>query len=297
LPRLLADGPRAAADLAVVTGTHGPSLLRLLRALVTLDVVTETADGRFRLTPLGTRLGGLEAWAIWWGDFAWPEWGELRESVRTGRRARTFSVEDDREAAAVFGRAMAELTGIGGASIVACFDFSPFAVVADVGGGHGQLLATILRAHPAARGLLFDRPHAAEGAGRHLAEAGVADRVEVVSGDVFDAVPGGADAYVLKSVLHDFGDGDASRILAVCRRDMPATAHLVVVERVLPDRMEATAEHRAMARSDLHMLVAHGAGERTENEWRHLLEGAGFDLRRVVPADHGLSVLEATVAG
>ena len=297
LPRLLADEARTVDDLASATGTHGPSLLRLLRALVTLDVVDETPDGRFRLTSLGVRLGAVEAWAIWWGDFAWPEWGRLLQSVKTGHGVREFSVEDDPEAAVVFDRAMAELTRLSAAGIVESFDFSPFALVADIGGGHGELLATILRAHPAARGVLFDRPHAAEGARRHLADAGVGDRVEVVTGDGFEAVPGGADVYVLKSVLHDFDDGDASRILEVCRRDMPATAPLVVIERVLPERMEASPEHRSMARSDLHMLVAHGSGERTEGDWRHLLATAGFDLLRLVPAGHGLSVLEATVTG
>jgi predicted O-methyltransferase YrrM len=297
LPRLLADEARTVDDLAVATGAHGPSLLRLLRALVTLDIATEAADGHFGLTSLGVRLGTVGAWAIWWGDFAWPEWGRLFESVTTGRQSREFSVENDPEAAAVFDRAMAELTRLGAAGIVDSFDFSPFALVADIGGGHGELLATILRAHPGPRGVLFDRPHAAEGARRYLDEVGIADRVEVVTGDVFDGVPGGADAYVLKSVLHDFDDGDASRILAVCRRDMPATATLVVVERVLPDRMEATAEHRSAARSDLHMLVAHGSRERTESEFRHLLAGAGFDLRQVVAAGHGLSVLGATVSG
>ena len=293
LPDLLSEGPRAGGDLATATGAHRDSLVRLLRALVTLDVVTEDADdGRFGLTPMGARLGSLTAWATWWGGYAWPEWGRLLDSVTTGAKSRTFSVDDDPRAADVFSRAMAELTRLSAAAVVRAFDFSPFAVVADVGGGYGELLATILQTHPATRGILVDRPHAAEGARRRLDEAGVGDRCQVVAGDIFDTIPGGADAYVLKSVLHDFDDVDASRILATCRRDLPVAATLVLVERVVPDRLEATPEHRSLARTDLHMLVAHGAGERTEARFRDLLSAAAFDLRRIVPADLGLSVLE-----
>ena len=115
----------------------------------------------------------------------------------------------------------------------------------------------------------------------------------MVAGDIFEAVPGGADAYLLKSVLHDFDDAAAARILAACRRAMAATATLVLVERVVPDRLEATAAHRDLARVDLHMLVAHGAAERTEAELGRLVGEAGFELRRIVPAGSGLSVLEA----
>ncbi|HEX2064802.1 MAG TPA: methyltransferase, partial [Acidimicrobiales bacterium] len=147
--------------------------------------------------------------------------------------------------------------------------------------------------NPAVEGILFDLPHTREGARRLLEEAGVAGRCRLVSGDFFEAVPGGGDAYVLKSVIHDWDDRHASRVLDTCRRAMPAEATLLLIERVVPDRLDTSVEHQSVARSDLHMLVAHGAKERTEAELGALLAGSGFDLVRVVPAGMGLSLLEA----
>lgn len=297
----LAGGGRSGAELAEATGAHAPSLQRLLRALSALDVVRELPDGRFELTAMGALLPGLGAWARWCGTFAWAEWGELLYCVKTGASGREhlsgkpgFShLEDDPVVAEVFNRAMAELTGLVAEGVVESYDFSPFRQVVDIGGGYGELLAAILQRHPGVEGILFDRPHAIEGARRHLGEVGVLDRCQLVTGDFLIEVPTGADAYVLKSIVHDWADDIANRLLAACRAAMPAGARLLLVERVMPAQLTTSAANQDVVRADLHMLVALGAKERNEAEFDALLAGAGLVLTDILPAGLGFSVLEA----
>jgi hypothetical protein len=304
----LADGPRGAADLAAATGTHAPSLHRLLRALVTIDVCRENADGTFALTPMGRLLGtdvegSVRSWAIYWGRDLWGEWAHLLDSVTTGRSGREIasgmpgfeSLRDDPERAAVFNAAMAELTRLVTQGIVAEYDFSGFSRIADVGGGYGELLAAVLAANAGATGVLFDLPHAIGKARPHLEKCGVADRCELVTGSFFEEVPSGADAYMLKSVLHDWDDKRSHVILTTCRRAMSDSARLLVVERLMPERMEPEETHRALARADLHMLVAHAAQERTEAHFRELLAAAGFTTTAVTAIATGFAVIEAAL--
>jgi hypothetical protein len=302
----LADGPQTSSELAAITGTHAPSLHRLLRALATIDLCCERADGAFELTALGRLLrndspDSLRSWAIWWGAHLWPVWGNLLHSVTTGKSARAMltgtegfkHLEDDPEAAAIFNQALVELTRMACAAVVAAYDFSGLRRVVDIGGGYGELLAAILRANPEATGVLLELPHALAGARRHLDRAGLSSRCEFRAGDFFASVPGGADAYLLKSVLHDWEDERSRQILGTCRRAMGEGARLLVVEQIVPDKLEVSATHQALAQSDLTMLVAHGARERTAADFRSLLESAGFAVARVVPAGPTFSVLEA----
>ena len=164
----------------------------------------------------------------------------------------------------------------------------------DVGGGYGELIATILLAHPEVRGVLFDMPHAIDLAATHLREKGVLDRCELVAGSFFESLPGGADVYVLKSILHDWNDERCGAILATCRAAMTPAARLLVVERVMPDRMVASEQHVTIARTDLNMLVALAAQERTEAGWRAILNEAGFSVTGITPAGFGYSVIEAS---
>jgi hypothetical protein len=154
------------------------------------------------------------------------------------------------------------------------------------------MIVPILQAYPDMRGVLLDRPHAADGARTRLADAGLTGRCEFVTGDFFEAVPAGADAYLLKAILHDWDDVRGARILGNCPRAIAPTGRLLVVERVLPLRFAANPLHHALARADLAMLVALGGRERTKDEFRALLESAGFSLLRVVPARLEYSVLE-----
>jgi hypothetical protein len=310
LPDLLGDGaPRHAEGLARETGTQPAALRRLLRALAAFGVFADEGDGRFALGPLGQCLragapGSVRALVLMQGDEDfWRTWGELEHCVRTGETAanRLFGAEDafaryaaDPRLGAVFNAGMTVLSATTAAAVVAAYDFSGISRAVDVGGGQGRLIAAILRANPALRGVLFDLPSVVAGAPRLLAEAGAADRCEVVGGDMFAAVPGGADLYVLSRVVHDWEDARAVAVLENCRRAMGGRARLLLVERVLPDRVEPSPAVQPLVLSDLNMMVRTGGRERTADEFGALLAGAGLRLERVVATGAPVSLVEAT---
>jgi hypothetical protein len=192
---------------------------------------------------------------------------------------------------AAFDRAMASLTGAS-ASLLEEYDFGRFGTIVDVGGGNGALLATLLAALPAVKGILFDQPHVVAAAGAVVEAAGVADRCSVVGGSFFEAVPEGGDAYVLKSIVHDWEDAEAIAILLSCRRACSGDAALLLIERDLGPPNEAPAAKL----SDLNMLVNPGGRERTVEEYAALFDAAGFRLVGATPTALGLSVIEAAPA-
>jgi len=236
------------------------------------------------------------------GEWCWRTWGGLLHSVRTGEPAfdHVFGMSNfeywahDAEAGAThdaYFRAMARTTS---APLVAAYDFSRFGTVVDVGGSAGALLAAILQAHPGVRGVLFDLPHVVAGAAAVLTEAGVADRCAVVGGTFFESVPAGGDAYLLKYVIHDWDDARAVAILRRCREVTAPESVLLLIEQVLPERLEAGAAAQRVARLDLQMLVlTPGGRERTEGEFRALLREAAFELRAVLPTASPFHILEA----
>jgi len=302
---LLRGGPRSSDDLATDLGVDARALHRLLRALTTIDLCAEREDGSFAITPMGALLGtdapeSLRHWAIWWGKHLWPVWGQLLYSVKTGKSARSLllgtegfkHLEHDPETATVFNRALAELTRFESHSVIAAYDFSRFKRIVDLGGGNGELLGLILSRLPESHGILFDLPHAASGARAHIEKSRLADRCEFVAGDFFAPIPAGGDVYILKSVLHDWNDDRCREILANCRQAMKKDATLLLIERVLPERLDHSAANQSAARSDLTMLVALAAMERSEAQFRSLLNSAGFETLRLYPAGT-VSVIEA----
>jgi hypothetical protein len=190
---------------------------------------------------------------------------------------------------------MVALTGSVNVGVVAAYDFSGIGTLVDVGGGYGALLGGILTANPHLRGILFDIPAVADTARERIAAAGLAERCEVIGGDAFAAVPHGADAYILKSVIHDWSDELSTKILRSCRAAMRADGKLLLVERVVPDRIDPSPSTASHLLSDLNMLLLTGGCERTETEYRILLAGAGFTLQRIVPTSTRSSIVEATV--
>ena len=303
---LLADGAKTAEDLAAATSTHAPSLRRLLRALTTIDICRERDNGSFEITPMGSLLGvggpaSLRSWTILWGAQLWPVWANLLYSVKTGESARKLltgtegfeHLEGNREAAAIFNQAMVELTRLVSEDVVRAYDFSGMKQIVDVGGGYGELLSRILNANPGATGVLFDLPHAIEDGRRHFEAAGLTSRCEFVAGSFFESAPRGADAYVLKSVIHDWNDERSTVILETCRRAMVPNSRLLLVERVIPERLGVSPAHQAIAQSDLNMMVALAAQERTESQFRGLLGSSGFRVTRILPAGETFSVIEA----
>lgn len=294
LPELLRDGPQSADALAQATHCHGPSLARLLRALTSIDVLSESTDGRFELTSVGALLragatGSLAAWAEFCGTRSWATWGRLVESVRTGDSIRKQTsgadgfhhLQDDAQGALLFNRAMVDLTQPVALAVASKVDFSGMRLIVDVGGGYGELLSSILSEHPPLRGILFDLAHATATATSRLAAAGVADRCTLVTGSFFYAVPDGADGYLLKSVLHDWDDDQAVQILRNCRHRMGPNAKLFVIERIAPQHFCDSPHDQGIARSDLNMLVGTGGRERTETQYRELLDAAKLRITRL----------------
>jgi SAM-dependent methyltransferase len=185
---------------------------------------------------------------------------------------------------------MGNLSALAAGELVRVYDFSAARKVADVGGAHGILLTTILRANPTTRGILFDLPHVIATAGEVIEKQGLLGRCELQSGDFFEAVPEGADLHLLKQIVHDWDDERATRLLQNCHRSLAPAGTLLLVEMVVPpDNRPSPAQ--AM---DLNMLVLLGGRERTEEEYQRLLKGGGFRLDRVIPTRSPFSVIEAT---
>lgn len=291
----LAAGPKTLTELAAATGTHAPSLRRLLHGLACLDVLTETEHG-FELAPTGQQLRAdvpnsiRAAVLLFCSEAMWRSWSALEHSVRTGGIAwdhvhGTSVFDHMREhaaEAATFNAAMADRTRAVAPRVVASYDFSRFTRLVDVGGGNGQLLAVILAGAPALRGVVFDQPAGVAQAWDILAAAGVADRCEVVAGDFFTGVPAGGDAYLLKSVIHNWDDEKAAVILRNCREAMARNATLLLVERVMPARVDSAVVARVVW-SDVNMLVNTVGRERTEEEYRTVLAAGGFELAERIP--------------
>lgn len=308
VPDLLAAGARSAEELATRTGTHAPSLRRLLNALCTVDLCAQRGDGTFELTPLGALLrsdhpSSLNAWAQHWGGSSWAAWGNLLHSIRTGQGTRELLVgtagfthlDRNPEAAAIFNRAMVQLTRLAALEVVKAYDFSGKKVM-DVGGGYGELLAQVLIGYPTATGVLFDMEHAISKAREAFTARGLAARCELVVGDFFAGIPSVADVYMLKSVIHDWPDERAITILQACRGAMRPDAKLLLIERMMPPRLDASAQNESLARSDLHMLVALGARERAPAEFEVLLQASGLRTLRVIDTGGDYQIIEAALA-
>jgi hypothetical protein len=301
---LLRQGARSSEELARATGTHARSLYRVLRAAASVGVVSESQDHRFALTDVGSTLrsdvpDSLRGWVLYTGE-PWnlQAWQELLHSVRTGEPAwerahgvpffEYFSRHPD--ASEIFDAAMTDISRWDGAVVAAAYDFSQFRTVLDVGGGQGALLVSILKANAGVRGVLYDQAHVVERARDRIAAEGLEGRCEIVIGSFFESVPGGADAYVLKYIIHDWQDDRAHVILANCRRAMTSAGKLLLIELIVPPPGES---HLAKT-SDVEMLVMLGSPERTINEYESLLNRAGFRLARVVRTPEVMSIIEAT---
>jgi hypothetical protein len=269
--------------------------------------LTEQEAHSFALTPLGTHLqtgvpGSLRNMALAYGEKPfWPVWGALLHGVQTGEPSiqQVFGLSlfdyyaQQPEEAVLFDNMMTELTVSVAPKVAGAYDFSTTQTLVDVGGGHGQMLASILRAHPSLHGVLFDLPHVVSGALPLLETAGVASRCEVIGGDFFTAVPADYETYLLKGVIHDWDDERAIALLARCHQTMQPQGKVLLVERVIvPD----STPNVLVLESDVLMLVLHGGKERTETEYRALLTAAGLELTRIIPVLPPYNIIEAVRA-
>lgn len=296
-------GPRGANELAAATNSQPEALQRVLPALVRLGLLARQGGGRFDLTALGACLRsdhpeGLNAFARYQAHaIIQRPWSSLLHTIRTGETAfnAVFGASlfaylaDHPDEAALFTAGMAARTAEPVGAIVAGYDWQRFGTIVDVGGADGALLTAILAAAPRTRGVIFDTARVLPAAKRRIASARLRRRCTFAGGDFFTAVPTGADAYVLKYVLHDWDDDDVVAILRNVRRAAPAHARLLVIE---PLRSEDDEPEPEAAMMDIAMLVVTGGRERTAAEYAAIFERAGFRLDRVMPTASPFRLLE-----
>ena len=299
----LADRPLQLGELASKVGADPDALRRALRALIGKGIFAQGEDGRYELTPLAEPLRSdapvsMAALARFVGTPQEREhWSLLTQTIRTGisqvealRGKRFFEyLRDEPEYSAVFNDAMTDLSGYVDGPLVAAYDFTPYPTIVDVAGGHGRLLAAILASAPNAQGVLFDLPDVVAGAAPLLRKLDVAQRVRLVEGSFFTSVPSGADAYVLKHIVHDWSDDAARLVLRNVRKAAPTGAALLLVETVIPeDSSECTGKF-----ADIGMLMFNDGRERTATEYQRLLDEAGFELTHIFDTATDFSVIEA----
>jgi hypothetical protein len=299
----LAAGPLSIDALAARVGANADALGRLLRALIGSGIFARRNDGRYELNPGGDVLRSdapvsVAAIARFVGS-RWhrEHWSSLTEAIRSGRSVvpelRGMAFFDFLGAEPEFGRvfndAMTSLSGMSIGPVVGAHDFTRYRTIIDVAGGHGRLLAAILNAAPDARGVLYDLPEVIAGASPLLREHQVAERVRLAEGSFFDHVPDGGDAYVLKNIIHDWDDAEATQILRNVHSAAPTGAALLLVETVIPD-----GDGAAIGKwLDMEMLVVNNGRERTESEYRRLFDDAGFQLVGVVDTGSRFNIIEA----
>ena len=303
---VLADGPLPAEEIAKRVGSDSEATYRLLRTLSGCSVFALRADGRFELTPMGDALregapDSMRGIAMLMGHpLLWEEWAHLIESVRTGEAnmpklrgmgAYEFLMSNPAYAAEFF-QGMGSMSDSETDPVLAAYDFSSFGTIVDVVGGRGRLLAGILAGATKARGILYDNEVATADAPATIEAAGVADRVTIENGSHFDKLPAGADAYVLKHILHDFPEQACLQLLQNVREAIAPGGRMLVIEYVLEENNKRHIGNII----DLWLLLLLGAKERTLPQYTELFAKAGMKVTRVIPTASPVSIIEATPA-
>lgn len=303
----LKNSPLSCTELAWATQSDPQSLHRVMRALASVGIFTETESQQYTLTPLAECLcsdvsHSIKNMVIMWGE---PEfyqtWGGLLHSVKTGKSAfeerfgmNLFEYYQQNPAATeIFEQSMNNSSKLEVAAMMEAYDFSGFQTLVDVGGGYGKMIGMLLQRYPHSHGILFDEPYVIDRCLPTLKEHGIVERCEVVSGSFFESVPPGGDAYLLKYIIHNWDDEQAISILKNCRQAMPDCGKILIMEQVILEN-----DTSSLAKmSDLNMfVVCPGGKERTEKEFKAILEQAGLELVRIVPTTEGICIIESTIA-
>ncbi|ODU01123.1 MAG: methyltransferase [Planctomycetes bacterium SCN 63-9] len=297
----LVDGPKTVEQLASATQTHAPSLHRILRALASVGIFEEGPAGTFSLTPLAEGLrsdapDSQHAMAVMMGEEHYHSFGDLLFSVRTGRPSfekiygkPVFDyLGEHPDQARTFDAAMTSVHGRETDAMIDAYDFSGIGVLMDVGGGNGSMLIAVLKANPHLQGILFDLPHVIERAKPRIEAAGLADRCRVMEGSFFESIPQGADAYMMRHIIHDWNDERSVTILRNAGRASKPGGKLLVIEGVITPGNDPS----FIKLLDIIMLTLPGGKERTEEEYRWLYEQTGFKLSRVIPTVSQMSIIE-----
>jgi O-methyltransferase domain/Dimerisation domain len=299
---LLKDGPQSCVELAASTGSDAPSLFRMMRALSSVGIFSQHDRDRFALSPLAESLqtevhGSLRAMVITIGEIHYQACGNLLHSVQTGFPAfnNVFGaslfnyLRQNGDAEDAFNQGMANVSSMLAYAVLMAYNFAGISSIVDIGGGQGNLLEKILLFNPDIRGTVFDTASTIERAKRQLGNNAWVRRCSYVTGDFFNSVPQGADAYLLCGVIHDWDDNHAITILRNCRRAMTKQSRLLLVDMIVPETASASFSKLL----DLNMLVMNGGRERTHAEFCALLEAAAYKFTRIIPTMAPQSVIEA----
>ncbi|WP_437193428.1 methyltransferase [Planctomicrobium sp. SH527] len=297
----LKDGSKSVDELAIASSTHPDALYRLLRALASVGIFAEGEPRHFSLTPLADALrsdadGSKRALALMSGDEQFRAWAEIDYSIRTGKMAfdKVFGLpifdylSEHPDKARIFDAAMVGIHGRESSALLGSYDLSGIGLIADIGGGNGSQIIEVLNEFPQMQGILFDLSHVVENAQGKIQAAGLQDRCSLVSGSFFESVPEGADAYILRHIIHDWDDEKCLSILRNCHRAMSSNSRLLVVESVIPTGNDPFPGKFL----DLVMLLIPGGKERTASEYRELFNHAGFELTQIVPTGSEVSIIE-----
>jgi len=301
------DGtPRPVEEIAAKVGAHAPSLYRVMRMLAGLGVFREGAPRQFALTPIGELLktdtpASLRYTAMMFGEeFSTRAYEHIAACLSTGTDGVSeaygkpiWEVLAERpKQLETFQNAMTNSTGVVAQAIMEAYDFSGIERLADIGGGHGLLLASILRSYPDLQGVLFDRPEVIASVPKEQF-ADCAGRVALEAGSFFERVPEGCDAYLMKYIIHDWSDEHCRTILSLIREKLPPHGRVLLCEMVVTGEPGPTPAKML----DIEMLVMTvGGKERTEEEFAALFAASGLRLNRIVPTSRPICVIEAVPA-
>jgi O-methyltransferase domain/Dimerisation domain len=299
----LAERAKTIEELAQSTGAAAPSLYRMMRTLAGLGLFTEDSEHRFALTRLGEPLKTGSPSSVrssvltLAGEFVRKPLDHLLYSVQTGKTGfeKAFGVPffdwlaSHPAEASMFSETMVALHGTEPPAVASAYDFSEFGMIVDVGGATGNMLSAILSRYSKPRGILFDLPHVVADAPGLISTRGLTDRIKIENGNFFENVPSSGDVYLLSHIIHDWSEAQCLTILGNCRRAMRPDSRLLIIEMVLP-----TGDTPHLGKIlDIIMLALPGGQERTEAEYRALLDKAGFLLKQVVSTESAASVVEA----
>ena len=289
---LIAEKPKSADQLSTILGVHSESLYRLLRALTSLGIFKEISHNQFENTPLSEAFrtnvpGSMRDYLIFYPDDPFMlAVTKLLDVVKTGKPSFKDAngceqweyFQRHRESAERFNKGMAARTSQVISALLESYDFSQFKTLIDVGGGLGTVLASILSKFQQLHGCLYEQSSVVEGAKSFLEAQGVISRCNLISGDFFESVPKDFDAYLMKSIIHDWDDEKALAILKNCRASINKHGKLLLIERVIgQDDAPLSVKWQ-----DLYMMVIYGSRVRTEQEFRNLLRASDFELKKVI---------------
>ena len=297
---LNAHGPMHCSALAAKSGAHEESLYRLMRALASIGIFQEDNSGNFSLTPMAQCLrddspDSVKALALGVGNVWYKAYSELTYSLQTGKGGFEYAMgmpvfdylTANPDEGKLFDRMMTDIHGGETAPMIENYDFSAFNTIVDVGGGNGEVITSILKRHKEVKGILFDLPEVINRARQNITSTGLNDRCRLETGDFFESVTKGGDAYIMRHIIHDWSDQDAVAILSNCRKAMNQGGKVLVVEAVIQEGNEPS----PFKLLDITMLMV-GGKERTRKQFESIFSQAGLKLNRVVPFQNDLSVIE-----